>query len=135
MGSEMCIRDSARAAMTVRSRAKAAVKRAFNATQSMWIELDFLIAPNIKYDPRNPEVKHDPQVVPVRAVEDGYSIRHVDGIKVRQSDRRFYIDPDDFDVELKVTDKARINGVVYEIVRLTPIQQDVLLEIQLRSAN
>ena len=121
--------------MSVRTKAKAAVKKAFKLTSSMWIELNVKTSNNVAYDASNPTANIPPDEAPILGVEAVYEIKNIDGDKVRQGDRRFYVDPDTFTQTLIMQQVVEVEGLDYRIITLKPFQQDVLIEIQLRSGG
>lgn len=118
---------------TVRERAKAAVGRAKRDAASMWIDLQFNSTTAVAYEADNPSRKATEASETILGLEDKYTvfqIANVDG--VQSGDRRFYIDPDDLTSDISIIDSVTIDGVKYRMESYTPIQQDVLIEVQLR---
>jgi len=117
---------------TLRDRAKAAVKKARAATESMWIEVVISNLASNRYQP-GPRSSIDRRTIDtvVRGVEEDYKESEIDGNRVQSGDRTFYFDYDDLS-EVQLKGNASIAGVKHEIVSYWPIQQDVLWKVQFR---
>jgi len=116
---------------TVRERAKAAVKKARAATDSMWIEVVISNLGDNRYDPMNPSRKRESIDTVVRGVEEDYKEQEIDGNRVQMGDRAFYFDYDDLS-DVQLNGFATIGGIKHEIIAYWPIQQDVMWKVQFR---
>ena len=117
---------------TVREKAKAAVDRAKRDAASMWVTLQFNSTTPVEYEPGNPSAKGAEVSSDVLALEGQYSVFEPNNVQgIQSGDRRFYIDPDDID-DISIVDSVTFQGKKHQIVNYSLIQQDVLLEVQLR---
>lgn len=119
--------------MSVRSQAKAAVKKAFAKTKSMWFPVTFRTVQKSDYNPMDPK---PPSTLDQHclALEESFSLKQIDGDKVQHGDRKIYIDHDNLS-DPGFNADVIIENIRYTIVSYDPIQQDVLWLFHLRRAG
>lgn len=115
---------------TVKERAKAAVIRGFNATKSVWIDIELRQRVLAKRDLRN-KSNSQPLVQQFKALPTNFEEKQIDGERVRSGDRMLLIDVQNVNGRIDLKDYFYIDGVKHDVLNVKDIY-DVIYKVHIR---